>query len=116
MTDTRWRQRLDGAAPKLSGSFLEPYGAFTDRSMVTRESRAWRSTYDFFESTIGQLKTRAERNLNVPEELVEQVRKKQDAGQYLVLASVDAYADFLDSMFFYYRENARAVEWGTREA
>jgi hypothetical protein len=29
---------------------------------------------------------------------------------------MDAYTDFLDSMFFYYRENARAAERGTREA
>ena len=116
MTDTQWRPRINGTAPKLSGNSLESYGAVMDRSVVTWESQAWRSTYAFFEGATARFKTRAERNLDAPEELVEQVRKKQDAGQNLILTSADAYADFLDSMFFYYRENARAAEWGTREA
>ena len=52
-------------------------------------------------------------------EQVEQARRGQEASwslaQGLARDSADAYDDFLDSIFFYYGENARAAERGTRE-
>jgi hypothetical protein len=52
-------------------------------------------------------------------EQVEQARRGQEAGwslaQELARDSADAYEDFLDSVFYYYGENARAAERGTRE-
>ena len=52
-------------------------------------------------------------------EQVEQARRGQEAGwslaQGLTRDSAYAYEDFLDSVFFYYGENARAAERGTRE-
>jgi hypothetical protein len=52
-------------------------------------------------------------------EQVEQARRGQEAGwslaQELARDSADAYDDFLDSIFFYYGENARAAEKGSRE-
>ncbi len=52
-------------------------------------------------------------------EQVEQARRGQEAGwslaQELARDSADAYEDFLDSIFFYYGENARAAEKGSRE-
>jgi hypothetical protein len=48
-------------------------------------------------------------------EQVEQTRRGQEAGRSLAQESADAYEDFLDSIFFYYGENARAAEKGTRE-
>ena len=52
-------------------------------------------------------------------EQVEQARRGQEAGrslaQGLTRDSADAYEDFLDSIFFYYGENARAAKKGTRE-
>ena len=51
-------------------------------------------------------------------EQVEQARRGQEAGwsvaQGLVRDSADTYEDFLDSIFLYYGENARAAEKGTR--
>jgi hypothetical protein len=52
-------------------------------------------------------------------EQVEQARRGQEAGwslaQGLARDSADAYEDFLDSIFFYYGENARAAERGNRD-
>ncbi len=52
-------------------------------------------------------------------EQVEQARRGQEASwslaQELARDSADAYEDFLDSIFFYYGENARAAEKGSRE-
>jgi hypothetical protein len=50
---------------------------------------------------------------------VDQALRGQEAGwsfaQGLAQESADAYEDFLESVFFYYGENARAAEKGTRE-
>jgi hypothetical protein len=52
-------------------------------------------------------------------EQVEQARRGQEAGwslaQGLARDSANAYEDFLDSVFFYFGENARAAEKGARE-
>ena len=52
-------------------------------------------------------------------EQVEQARRGQEASwslaQELAGDSADAYEDFLESVFFYYGENARAAERGTKE-
>jgi hypothetical protein len=48
-----------------------------------------------------------------------QARRGQEVGwslaQGLAQESAEAYQDFLESVFFYYGENARAAEEGTRE-
>ena len=52
-------------------------------------------------------------------EQVEEARRGQEAGwslaQGLARDSAAAYEDFLDSIFFYFGENARAAEKGARE-
>jgi hypothetical protein len=52
-------------------------------------------------------------------EQVDQARRGQEAGwslaQDLARESADAYEEFLESVFFYYGENTRAVEKGTEE-
>ncbi len=52
-------------------------------------------------------------------EHVEQAQRGQGAGRNLarglVQESAEAYKDFLESILFYYGENARAAERGTRE-
>ena len=57
--------------------------------------------------------------LDVWREQIDQARRGQEAGwslaQDLAQESADAYEDFLESVFFYYGENARAAEKGTRE-
>ena len=57
--------------------------------------------------------------LNVWREQVNQARRGQEASwslaQGLARQSAEAYEDFLDSIFFYYGEYARAAEKGTRE-
>ncbi len=52
-------------------------------------------------------------------EQVEQARRGQEGGwslaQEFARDSADAYEDFLNSISFYYGENARAAEKGSRE-
>jgi hypothetical protein len=53
--------------------------------------------------------------LDVWREQVNQARRGQEASWSLAQESADAYEDFLRTVFFYYGENARAAEKGTRE-
>ena len=57
--------------------------------------------------------------LDVWREQVNQARRGQQASwslaQGLAQQSAEAYEDFLESVFFYYGENTRAAEKGTRE-
>ena len=53
--------------------------------------------------------------LEVWREQVNQARRGQEASLSLTQQSADAYEDFLESIFFYYGENARVAEKGTRE-
>jgi hypothetical protein len=57
--------------------------------------------------------------LEVWREQVEEARRGQEASwslaQDLAQQSADAYEDFLESVFFYYGENARVAEKGTRQ-
>jgi hypothetical protein len=57
--------------------------------------------------------------LDVWREQVNQARRGQEVSwslaQGLAQQSADAYEDFLESIFLYYGENARAAEKGTRE-
>ena len=57
--------------------------------------------------------------LDVWREQIDQTRRGQEVGwslaRDLAQESADAYEDFLESVFFYYGENTRAVEKGTKE-
>ena len=52
--------------------------------------------------------------LDVWREQVNQARRGQEASWSLAQQSADAYEDFLESVFFYYGESARAAEKGAR--
>ena len=52
--------------------------------------------------------------LDVWREQVDQARRGQEASWSLAQQSADAYEDFLESVFFYYGESARAAEKGAR--
>jgi hypothetical protein len=57
--------------------------------------------------------------LDIWREQVDQARRGQEASwsvaQGLAQESAEAYENFLESLFFYFGENARAAEKGTRE-
>jgi hypothetical protein len=57
--------------------------------------------------------------LDVWREQIDQARRGQEASwsvaQGLARESAAAYEDFLESVFFYYGENARAAEKSTKE-
>jgi hypothetical protein len=78
-------------------------------------------TQQFFTDVINNLRTQTEDNRAMTQELVDQQRRTQEAGQALTQESVGAYMDFVNSTFSFYQgsgqeeEGAQVAERGTTE-
>lgn len=96
------QRQVNEAAEKFAEAIEESYQALADSSVSAQELHA-QLTQDFFNGVINNLRTQAESNRGLAEDLVEQQRKQHEAFQALTQESVDVYTDFLNSMFSYYR-------------
>ena len=105
-------KRINEAAQRVVVDTLESYRMGWDRLAEANEGQT-RLAENLSEGTMRNLRTQAERNVDAAEELTEHARKGQEAGRVLARESAEAYTDFLDSLFFYYRDNARAAERST---
>ena len=102
--DQKQQRQINEAAEKFAEALKESYQSIADRSVSAQELNA-QLTQEFFNGVINNLRTQAENNRGLSEDLIEQQRKQQEASRALAQESVDAYMDFLDSMFAYYRGN-----------
>jgi polyhydroxyalkanoate synthesis regulator phasin len=114
MDDQRAR-KVNEAAEKFAEAIKESYQALADRSVSAQELNA-QLTQDFFNGVINNLRTQAESNRALAEDLIEQQRKQQEASQALTQESVDAYMDFLGSMFAFPRQSPQPAGRAGREA
>ena len=102
--DQKQQQQVNEAAEKFADALKESYQSIADRSVSTQELNA-QLTRDFFNGVINNLRTQTEGNRALSEDLIEQQRKQREASRALAEESVNAYTDFLNSMFAYYRGN-----------
>ena len=112
MINEQQTKRINEGAQRVVVDTLESYKMGWDRLAEANEGQT-RLAKNLSEGTMRNLRTQAERNLDAAEELVEHARKGQQAGRVLARESAEAYTDFVDSLFLYYRENARAAERST---
>jgi hypothetical protein len=113
--DDQQARRVEEAAQRFSEVLLESYKAAAGRTISTQELSA-ELTQNFFDGVINNLRTQAEANRETIRELVDQQQRQQEAARSLARDSVNAYKEFLDSMFFFYRRSAEEVERGVGEA
>jgi hypothetical protein len=111
--DERQQRQVNEAAEKFAEAIKESYQALADRSVSAQELNA-QLTQEFFNGVINNLRTQAEGNRALAEDLIEQQRKQQQASQALAQESVNAYTDFLNSMFSYYRGTLDEAQRGAR--
>jgi polyhydroxyalkanoate synthesis regulator phasin len=111
--DERQQKQVNEAAEKFAEAIKESYQALADRSVSAQELNA-QLTQDFFNGVINNLRTQAENNRALAEDLIEQQRKQQEASQALTQESVNAYMDFLNSMFSYYQGSLDEAQRSTR--
>jgi hypothetical protein len=113
--DKRQQEQVNEAAEKFADAIKHSYQALADRSVSAQELNA-QLTQEFFNGVINNLRTQAENNRALAEDLIEQQRKTQEASQALTQESVNAYMDFLGSVFAHARQSPQATEHVTREA
>ncbi len=111
--DQNQQKQVNEAAEKFADAIKDSYQALSDRSMSAQEVNA-QLTQDFFNGVINNLRTQAESNRTLAEDLIEQQRKQQEASQALTQESVNAYSEFLNSMFAYYRGGLDEAQKGAR--
>jgi hypothetical protein len=111
--DEKQQKQVNEAAEKFAESLTEAYQALANRSVSAQELNA-QLTQDFFNGVINNLRTQAENNRALAEDLIEQQRKQQEASQALTQESVNAYMDFLNSMFSYYQGSLDEAQRSTR--
>lgn len=104
----------EGTSQEHAGAARGVYETVWELFAEAQEHQALH-TKSFFESALGNLRTRAERNLDVSEKLVEQAREGREAGRVLTRESANAYDEFLECLFFYYRESVRAARSDIRQ-
>ena len=108
------QKQVNEAAEKFAEAIKESYQALADRSVSAQEINA-QLTQDFFNGVIKNLRTQAEGNQGLAEDLIEQQRKQREASQALTQESVSAYTDFLNSMFSYYRGGLYETQRSARQ-
>jgi hypothetical protein len=111
--DEKQQKQVNEAAEKFAEAIKESYQALANRSVSAQELNA-QLTQDFFNGVINNLRTQAENNRALAEGLIEQQRKQQEASQALTQESVNAYMDFLNSMFSYYQGSLDEGQRSTR--
>jgi hypothetical protein len=112
--DERQQKQVNEAAEKFAEAIKDSYQAIADRSVSAQELNA-RLTQQFFQGVIDNLRTQAQSNRALAEDLLEQQRKQQEASQALTQQSVNAYMDFLNSMFAYYRGSLDEVKRSAKQ-
>jgi hypothetical protein len=109
IVDQKQQRQVNEAAEKFADALKESYQSIADRSVSAQKLNA-KLTQDFFNGVINNLRTQAEGNKALSEDLIEQQRKQREASQALAQKSLNAYMDFLNSMFAYHRGNLDEVQ------
>jgi hypothetical protein len=107
--DDQQARKVNQAAEKFAESLTEAYRAVAGRSVSAQEINA-HLTQIFFNRVIENLRTQAESNRTLAGNLIEQQRKQQEASRTLARESVDAYMEFLGSVFAFPRQRRRIAE------
>ena len=113
--DREQQRQVNEAAEKFAEAIKESYQALADRSVSAQELNA-QLTQDFFNGVINNLRGQAESNRALAEDLIEQQQKQQEASQALTQESVNAYTDFLNSMFSFAQGSTQAAHRDVQEA
>lgn len=99
--DEQQAKKVNEAAEKFAEAVRESLQTVSNRSVEAQE-RSRQLTQNFFDSVVEQLQSQAESNRDASQEMMEHSRKQQEAFQQLSEESMNAYREFLNSMFSYY--------------
>ena len=107
--DDRQQRQVNEAAEKFAEAIRESFQAVTERGASAQQLNA-ELTQNFFNSVIDNLRAQTEGNRALTRELVEQQERQREATQAMAQESVEAYMDFVNSMFSYYQGTVSQVQ------
>ena len=102
MTDQQSRQRINEAAEQFTDALVESFKTVTERGASAQEQGA-QLTEDFFNRVVENLRTQAEESRQATQQLADQQQRQVEAAQTLIRESVEAYMDFMNSMFSWWQ-------------
>ncbi len=112
--DDQQQQRVNQAAEEFANALKGAYQTVASRGQSAYELNA-QLTEQFFNRVVENLRTQAEANRQVTQELADQAQRGQEASQQLTQESVQAYMDLLNSMFSYSQAAPQAAQRGAEE-
>ncbi|MBA3790729.1 MAG: hypothetical protein H0X23_05735 [Rubrobacter sp.] len=113
MIEKEQQQRIDAAAEQFADAVKTSYQAVAKRGKEAQELNA-ELTQQFFNKVNERLRTQAEENRQLTQELADQSKRQQEAGQQIAQESFNAYMDFMNSMFSYSQGAAQGGAKKTR--
>ena len=114
MTDQQSHQKINEAAEQFTDALVESYKTVADTG-VSAQERGTQVTEVFFNQAINNLHAQAEQNRQATQQLADQQQRQAEAAQTLTRESVEAYMDFMDSMFSWWQGGVQTAERSARE-
>ena len=96
--------RLNEAAEQFADALVHSYQVVSELGVTTQERNVQLSE-EFFNKVVSNLRTQADANLQLSEQIAGQQRQVK-AAQALTHETVDAYMDFASSVFGFYTKLA----------
>ncbi len=93
---------VNEAAQNFSKALMSSYLTIMDHTLKAQQ-RSMRLNQSFFESVTKDLRNQAESNRTLTQDLAHQAQRQQEAYRKLSEESINAYMNFLNFMFSYYR-------------
>ena len=102
-------EKSNRAVEQLAKTTGDAYKTVIDHTVGLQE-RNVRFAQGLVDETIKELRTQAESNRAMTQELVDRAERQRDAFQTLIEESVDAYMDLAYAPFSYYKEGLEAAK------
>ncbi len=99
-------QGLNEAAEQFTDALVQSYKVVSDRGVAAQE-RNVQLTEEFFNKVVSNLRTQADANVQLSEQIAQQQQRQVEAAQALTLETVDAYMDFASSVFGFWQRGTQ---------
>jgi uncharacterized protein YdiU (UPF0061 family) len=96
--DEQQQQRVNQAAEQFADAAKESYRTLSERGVSVQEQNA-RLMENFFNQVINNLQTHADDTREMTQALADQQQRGQEAAQQLTQESMNAYMEFMTSLF-----------------
>ena len=107
--DEQQQRQINEAAEQFASAIRDSYQAVADRTVSAQQLNA-ELTQDFFNRVINNLRNEAESNRELTQELAGEQLRGAEATQLLTQESVNAYMDFVNSMFSFWQGNVAQAQ------